>query len=128
MFGFPRLAQTMADAPTGASLIQHVLDVLEAFTGSDREQEDDITMVSLERAAEGAAEGRGPGLVAEVVAVDGTVDVPSGDYTDVVVIDTRDTLSGRVERSYYAAGVGLVHQETTAGDPAVVLDLVAPPS
>ena len=51
MFGFPRLMQTMADAPTGSNLIQHVLAVLEAFTGADAEQEDDITMVSLERAA-----------------------------------------------------------------------------
>ncbi len=65
MFGFPRLAQTMADAPTGESLIHHVLDVLEAFTGADHEQEDDITMVSLERAAEGVAERSGPDLVAE---------------------------------------------------------------
>jgi serine phosphatase RsbU (regulator of sigma subunit)/anti-sigma regulatory factor (Ser/Thr protein kinase) len=50
MFGFPRLARTMGEAPAGADLIQHVLDALEAFTGPDREQEDDITMVSLERA------------------------------------------------------------------------------
>ena len=53
MFGFPRLMQTMADAPNGSDLIQHVLTVLEAFTGADAEQEDDITMVSLERAAGG---------------------------------------------------------------------------
>ena len=50
MFGFPRLAQTMADAKPGEDLIQHVLTVLEAFVGPDGEQEDDITMVSLERA------------------------------------------------------------------------------
>jgi anti-sigma regulatory factor (Ser/Thr protein kinase) len=59
MFGFPRLMQTMADAPTGSDLIQHVLKVLEAFTGADGEQEDDITMVSLERAAEGTTAAAG---------------------------------------------------------------------
>src|SRR4051812_32954539 len=66
MFGFPRLAQTMADAPAGGSLIQHVLDALEDFTGADGEQEDDITMVSLERIAEGI----GPGADRSVVISD----------------------------------------------------------
>ena len=67
-----------------------------------------------------------PGLVAEVAAVDSTVEGPSGSYDDVVVIDTTDA-EGRVERSYYAGGVGLVHQETTVGVSTVVLDLVARP-
>lgn len=54
MFGFPRLSQTMADVAPGQDLIQHVLTVLEAFTGTDAEQEDDITMVSLEWVPEGS--------------------------------------------------------------------------
>ena len=63
MFGFPRLKETMADAPAGQELIDRVLSELEAFTGPDAEQEDDITMVTLERAAGGshsaaAANGR----------------------------------------------------------------------
>ena len=63
MFGFPRLKETMADAPPGQELIDRVLSELEAFTGPDAEQEDDITMVTLERAAGGshsaaAANGR----------------------------------------------------------------------
>ncbi|MEO6471043.1 MAG: SpoIIE family protein phosphatase [Aeromicrobium sp.] len=53
MFGFPRLMQTMADATSDQDLIQHVLTVLEQFVGADAEQEDDITMVSLERDASG---------------------------------------------------------------------------
>jgi serine phosphatase RsbU (regulator of sigma subunit)/anti-sigma regulatory factor (Ser/Thr protein kinase) len=65
MFGFPRLMQTMADAPTGSNLIQHVLKVLEAFTGADAEQEDDITMVSLERAAEGSEGSTDSGVLAD---------------------------------------------------------------
>ena len=49
MFGFPRLKQTMADGPRGHALVDHVLSELEAFTGPGAEQEDDITMVTLER-------------------------------------------------------------------------------
>jgi serine phosphatase RsbU (regulator of sigma subunit)/anti-sigma regulatory factor (Ser/Thr protein kinase) len=54
MFGFPRLKDTMADAPAGQELIDRVLRELEAFTGPDAEQEDDITMVTLERSAGGS--------------------------------------------------------------------------
>jgi serine phosphatase RsbU (regulator of sigma subunit)/anti-sigma regulatory factor (Ser/Thr protein kinase) len=49
MFGSPRLKETMARAPGGRELIDHVLSDLEAFTGPDAEQEDDITMVTLQR-------------------------------------------------------------------------------
>jgi serine phosphatase RsbU (regulator of sigma subunit)/anti-sigma regulatory factor (Ser/Thr protein kinase) len=57
MFGFPRLKQTVADAPGGQELIDRVLADLEAFTGPGSEQEDDITMVTLQRSA-------GAGMVA----------------------------------------------------------------
>src|SRR5215212_2001176 len=49
MFGFPRLKQTVADSPGGQALIDRLLTDLAAFTGPDAEQEDDITMVTLER-------------------------------------------------------------------------------
>src|SRR5215218_10463889 len=51
MFGFPRLKETVAGAPGGQQLIDRVLGDLEAFTGPGAEQEDDITMVTLERSA-----------------------------------------------------------------------------
>jgi anti-sigma regulatory factor (Ser/Thr protein kinase) len=54
MFGFPRLKETMAGSPGGQKLIDSVIAVLEAFTGPGAEQEDDITMVTLQRSA-GAA-------------------------------------------------------------------------
>ena len=47
MFGFPRLKETVADAPGGQELIDRVLADLDAFTGPDAEQEDDITLVTL---------------------------------------------------------------------------------
>ena len=49
MFGFPRLKETVADAPGGQQLIDRVLRDLTGFTGPGAEQEDDITMVTLER-------------------------------------------------------------------------------
>jgi serine phosphatase RsbU (regulator of sigma subunit)/anti-sigma regulatory factor (Ser/Thr protein kinase) len=49
MFGFPRLKQTVAEAPGGQRLIDRVLRDLASFTGAGAEQEDDITMVTLER-------------------------------------------------------------------------------
>ncbi len=58
MFGFPRLKQTMSGSPGGQQLIDHVLSELEAFTGPGAEQEDDITMVTLQRSA-GAAHAAG---------------------------------------------------------------------
>src|SRR3954454_9850059 len=54
MFGFPRLKQTVATGPAGQAMIDHVIATLEAFTGAGAEQEDDITMVTLERSARGA--------------------------------------------------------------------------
>ena len=49
MFGFPRLKETVADNAGGQALIDRVIAELESFTGPGAEQEDDITMVTLER-------------------------------------------------------------------------------
>jgi serine phosphatase RsbU (regulator of sigma subunit)/anti-sigma regulatory factor (Ser/Thr protein kinase) len=54
MFGFPRLKETVASAPGGQELIDRVLSDLDAFTGPSAEQEDDITMVTLQRSAGGS--------------------------------------------------------------------------
>lgn len=51
MFGFPRLSQYVASHPGGAALIQSVLEDLEIFTGPNWEQEDDVTLMTLEREA-----------------------------------------------------------------------------
>jgi serine phosphatase RsbU (regulator of sigma subunit)/anti-sigma regulatory factor (Ser/Thr protein kinase) len=52
MYGFPRLRDLVAAGPAGAPLIEHVLADVAGFTGPDAEQEDDITMVVLQRASE----------------------------------------------------------------------------
>lgn len=49
MFGFPRLGQLLGQHPGGAGVIEFLLNELNAFTGPDWEQEDDTTLVVLQR-------------------------------------------------------------------------------
>jgi serine phosphatase RsbU (regulator of sigma subunit) len=49
MFGFPRVASLVGKGPAGEALIDLCLTELGQFTGPDHEQEDDITLVTLER-------------------------------------------------------------------------------
>ena len=49
MFGFPRVSALVGKGPSGEALIDLCLTELGAFTGPDHEQEDDITLVSLQR-------------------------------------------------------------------------------
>jgi serine phosphatase RsbU (regulator of sigma subunit)/anti-sigma regulatory factor (Ser/Thr protein kinase) len=58
MFGFPRLKDLVARRPAGDELIDLVLDELERFTGRSWEQEDDITLVTVQRAAAAAGARR----------------------------------------------------------------------
>ncbi|MFZ1401297.1 MAG: SpoIIE family protein phosphatase [Candidatus Promineifilaceae bacterium] len=49
MFGFPRLQELLATHADGDTLKQFLLDQLAAFTGPGWEQEDDVTLVTLQR-------------------------------------------------------------------------------
>jgi serine phosphatase RsbU (regulator of sigma subunit) len=49
MFGFPRLIEVVENCPRNESLIDAALAELDRFVGPDWEQEDDITLVHLER-------------------------------------------------------------------------------
>ena len=56
MFGFPRLRELMGGpTPTGDGIIEHLLVELAQWTGSEWEQEDDITLVVFQHAAQTAA-------------------------------------------------------------------------
>jgi serine phosphatase RsbU (regulator of sigma subunit)/anti-sigma regulatory factor (Ser/Thr protein kinase) len=59
MFGFPRVAALVGEATDGEALIERLLQELSGFTGADWEQEDDITLVTLECRAAPAAAGAG---------------------------------------------------------------------
>jgi serine phosphatase RsbU (regulator of sigma subunit) len=49
MFGFPRVSALVGKGPSGEALIDLCLTELSSFTGPNHEQEDDITLVSLQR-------------------------------------------------------------------------------
>ena len=49
MFGFPRLKTLVEDYANEASLIDILLNELKSFTGDGWEQEDDLTLVELQR-------------------------------------------------------------------------------
>ena len=51
MFGFPRLRAALTIDDRGTELLDRLLETLHAFTGANWEQEDDITLVTLRRAA-----------------------------------------------------------------------------
>src|SRR6266540_342317 len=70
MFGAGRIAALAARQLDGEALIRLLLDELHQFTGPDWEQEDDITLVALERSAAGVDAGRPaePGRLAEATA------------------------------------------------------------
>jgi serine phosphatase RsbU (regulator of sigma subunit)/anti-sigma regulatory factor (Ser/Thr protein kinase) len=51
LYGFPRIRALVGATASGDALVQAVLDDLESFTGPGSEQEDDITLVSISRAA-----------------------------------------------------------------------------
>ncbi len=49
MFGFPRLQTLLAEYPDGTSLINFLLHELRGFTGEGWEQEDDLTLLAVQR-------------------------------------------------------------------------------
>jgi anti-sigma regulatory factor (Ser/Thr protein kinase) len=55
MFEFTRMREVMAENAGSATLIKSLLSALSAFTGANWEQEDDVTMVVLERSATASA-------------------------------------------------------------------------
>jgi len=51
MFGFPRLQKVVKNASGSEHLVEECLSELREFVGSDWEQEDDITLVTLQRSS-----------------------------------------------------------------------------
>jgi serine phosphatase RsbU (regulator of sigma subunit)/anti-sigma regulatory factor (Ser/Thr protein kinase) len=72
MFGFGRLREALRIDDAGSELLDRLLETLNAFTGPDHEQEDDITLVTLRRSP-GVADELGvadqPALVAGSTAL-----------------------------------------------------------
>jgi serine phosphatase RsbU (regulator of sigma subunit)/anti-sigma regulatory factor (Ser/Thr protein kinase) len=51
MFGFDRMLKLMAERDTGSDIIDLMLEELDRFCGAAHEQEDDITLVAIQRSA-----------------------------------------------------------------------------
>jgi len=62
MFGFPHLKALLQNHPGGLATINYLLDQLAAFTGPDWEQEDDATLVVLQRQFPSPSQGEGLGV------------------------------------------------------------------
>jgi serine phosphatase RsbU (regulator of sigma subunit)/anti-sigma regulatory factor (Ser/Thr protein kinase) len=77
MFGCPRIIDILKSYDRSADLRDLVLDALDTFTGADWEQEDDITMVTLERAGYGA-EDFASGSLSNEIRLDFTIDSAPG--------------------------------------------------
>lgn len=55
MFGYPRLLSLVTENSTGAEgLTAYIVEALTRFTGKEQEQEDDITLVTLDRSQSGS--------------------------------------------------------------------------
>lgn len=75
MFGFPRLQALLATHADGETVHEFLLEQLAAFTGDGWEQEDDVTMVVLQRLRRGDGGGAwGVGSIAAPHALHPTLD------------------------------------------------------
>jgi hypothetical protein len=54
MFGFPHLREMVGDQPPGCNVIQALMQALAEFTGPNWEQEDDVTLLTIEREPPGS--------------------------------------------------------------------------
>lgn len=83
-----------------------------------------LAMPAEPRVGDGFRQEFAPGVaedVAEVIALDATLDLAHGDFDDLLVIEDTDPLEpGVVERRYYAAGTGLVFEEVVEGGDETV--------
>ena len=59
MFGFPHLVKLLEEVPGDTPVIDYLLAELAAFTGPDWEQEDDVTLVTLQRENSSGTQGSG---------------------------------------------------------------------
>jgi len=89
MFGFPRLKEAVATYPGGGELIDRVLTDLREHTGPDADQEDDITMVTVSRAARGDG-GTPGGATAQQVEFE----VPSAEGNERIALARVSSIVG----------------------------------
>jgi hypothetical protein len=85
-------------------------------------------MAADPRVGDGYRQAESAGVVdrrAEVLGLDGERTVPDGTFDRLVTVAVTSPLTGVVEQTYYAEGIGLVALETIEGEPETQLGLVA---
>jgi hypothetical protein len=87
-----------------------------------------LVMAADPRVGDGYRQAEAAGVVdrrAEVLGLEGERTVPDGTFDHLVVVAVTSPLTGVVEQTYYAEGIGLVALETIEGEPETQLGLVA---
>jgi serine phosphatase RsbU (regulator of sigma subunit)/anti-sigma regulatory factor (Ser/Thr protein kinase) len=87
MFGNARAADVLARGGSAAAVIERLLNALDGFTGGAEEQEDDITLVTLEREPLSSSQNGSPpepGDAARRVLADFTVTSAPGNERDAI--------------------------------------------
>ena len=104
MYGFPRLKEVVGTQPGGGELIDFVLRDLAEHIGPGAEQEDDITMVTVQRAASAAVSAGTLGTVDDAALL-GEILVPSAEGNERLAMEAVGDLvaglgmeAGRVDR------------------------------
>src|SRR5207237_1712845 len=95
MFGFPRLMSLLKEYKDDTTLIDFLLGELAAFTGPDWEQEDDVTIVTLQRLG-----GYGVSSVASVFATRLDQTVEKTDQEDKGGGDMDDKTNWKILREW----------------------------
>lgn len=89
-----------------------------------------LAMAAIPRVGDGYYQGLFPGVVEDqttVLALDGEVSVPFGDFEDVVVTEDSSALvPGLSVKSFYVDGIGLVFQQSSAGERRELVSFTQP--
>ncbi len=103
MFSFPRLQQLLAVDRAGRPLIAFLLDQLAGFTGAGWEQEDDVTLVALERAVGSGVAMKTTDTAGATALADETPRL-LGEWTVASVPDNERQAADRVAEVLQTAG------------------------
>lgn len=111
MFGFPRVKQLMAEHPGGPDLIDTLVAELEQFTVHGWLHEDDVTLLALECASEGANPARSSAVAPKNAPVQIEFSLPSQVGNERLAIEQVSQAvkslglpSGRLEKLKTAVG------------------------
>jgi serine phosphatase RsbU (regulator of sigma subunit)/anti-sigma regulatory factor (Ser/Thr protein kinase) len=129
MFGFPRLSHLLSEHPGGASVIPFLLEQRASFTGPNWEQEDDTTMVIVQRTS-------GPSAQWEIIS---TFNIPSqpGNEREAMkrvgdCVQTLGIAQTRVDKLKTAVAEATMnaieHGNQNRADLAVEITVAVPPN